>query len=36
MSHESDGGCGDHLPEIETAAEEGKAHIPILRESKID
>jgi hypothetical protein len=36
MGHEGDGGCSDHLPEIQTVTEEGKAHLTTLSESQID
>ena len=36
MGYESNGGCSDHLPEIDTATEEGKTHLTTLSESQID
>jgi len=36
MGHDSGGGCSDHLSEIDTATEEGKACLAILRESQTD
>ena len=36
MGHGGDGGCSDHVSEIDTATEEGKTHLIILRESQTD
>jgi len=36
MAHDRGGRCSDHIPEIDTATEEGKAHLTILCESQTD
>jgi len=36
MAHDCGGGCSDHIPEIDTATEGGKAHLTVLPESQTD